>query len=124
MASTEVNIAVFEEEPSAPVRIFMRRTLSYARPQSELCRAPSWTRTLLGAADRVGSDDPGRESRRIGPYGAASLHNIKCELAVFFAAEFVPETAPVDALVSSDAFAVVFVASPYLTQDDTLVTRR
>jgi hypothetical protein len=45
-------------------------------------------------------------------------------LAVFSAVEFVPETAPVDALVSSDAFAVVFVASPYLTQDDILVTRR
>ena len=37
MASTEVNIAVFEEEPSTPVRIFMRRTLScYARPQDRL----------------------------------------------------------------------------------------
>ena len=45
-------------------------------------------------------------------------------MAVFSAAEFAPETAPVDALVSSDAFAVVFVASPYLTQDDTLVTKR
>ena len=33
-------------------------------------------------------------------------------------------SAPVDALVSSDGFTVVFVASPYLTQDDTLVTRR
>jgi hypothetical protein len=33
VASTEVNIAVFEEEPSAPVRIFMRRTLSFAQPQ-------------------------------------------------------------------------------------------
>ena len=33
MASTEVNIAVFEEEPSASVRIFMWSTLSYARPQ-------------------------------------------------------------------------------------------
>ncbi len=74
---------------------------------------------MLVAADRAG-----RESRRIGPYGAASLHNTKRELAVFSAAEFVPETAPVDALVSGDAFAVVFVASPYLTQDDTLVTRR
>ena len=72
---------------------------------------------MLGAAARVGSDDPGRESRRIGHYGAASLLNIKRELAVFSAAEFVPETAPVDALVSSDAFAVVFVASPYLTQE-------
>ena len=51
MASTEVTIAVFEEEPSAHVRIFMRRTLSYARPQDrrdcaehhhgrELCSAP------------------------------------------------------------------------------------
>jgi hypothetical protein len=79
---------------------------------------------LLVAADRVGSDDPDRESRRIGPYGAASLHNKERELAVFSAAEFAPETAPVDALVSGDAFAVVFVASPYLTQDDTLVTRR
>ncbi len=74
--------------------------------------------------NRVGSDDPGIESRRIGPYGAASLHNTKRQLAVFSAVEFVPETAPVDALVSSDAFAVEFVASPYLTQDDTLVTRR
>ena len=31
MASTEVNIAVFEEEPSAPVRKLMWRMLSYAR---------------------------------------------------------------------------------------------
>jgi hypothetical protein len=36
VASTKVNIAVFEEEPSAPVRIFMRRTLGYARPQDRL----------------------------------------------------------------------------------------
>ena len=36
VVSTEVNIAVFEEKPSAPVRIFMRRTLSYARPQDRL----------------------------------------------------------------------------------------
>jgi hypothetical protein len=42
--------------------------------------APSWPSALLGAADRVGDDHP---------------------------TEFVPETAPVDALVSSDAFAVV-----------------
>ena len=51
VASTEVNIAVFEDEPSAPVRIFMWRTLSYARSQDrqdcaehhhgrELCSAP------------------------------------------------------------------------------------
>jgi hypothetical protein len=46
------------------------------------------------------------------------------ELVVSTPTEFVPETAPVDALVSSDAFAVEFIASPYLTQDDTLVTRR
>ena len=72
---------------------------------------------MLGAADRVGSDDPDRESRRIGPYGAASLLNIMRELAVFSATEFSPETATVDALVSSDAFAVAFVASPYLTQE-------
>ncbi len=39
--------------------------------------APSWPSALLGAADRVGG------------------------------AEFVPETTPADALVSSDAFAVV-----------------
>jgi hypothetical protein len=31
-------------------------------------------------------------------------------LAVFSAADFVPETVPVDALVSGDGFAVVFVA--------------
>jgi hypothetical protein len=49
---------------------------------------------------------------------------MKRELAVFSAAEFVLETAPDDALVSSEAFAVEFVASPYLTQDDTLVNRR
>ena len=79
---------------------------------------------MLGAFARVGSDDPGRESRRIGPYGAASLLNIKRELTVFSAAEFAPETAPDGALLSSDGFAVAFVASPYLTQDDTLVTRR
>ena len=36
MASTEVNIAVFEEEPSAPARIFIWRTLIYARPQDRL----------------------------------------------------------------------------------------
>ena len=36
VASTEVNIVVFEEEPSAPGRIFMKRTLSYARPQDRL----------------------------------------------------------------------------------------
>ena len=35
-ASTEVNIAVFEEEPTAPVRIFIRRKLIYARPQDRL----------------------------------------------------------------------------------------
>jgi hypothetical protein len=74
-------------------------------------------KNFAGRTCRVGSDDPGRESRRICPYGAASLHNIKRELAVFSAAEFVPETAPVDALVSSGGFAVVFVASPYLTQE-------
>jgi hypothetical protein len=78
VASIEVNIAVFAEEPSAPVRIFMRRTLLCSTSGSSgLCRAPSWTRTLLGAAARVDSDDPGRESRRISPYGAASLHNTK-----------------------------------------------
>jgi hypothetical protein len=36
VASTEVNIAVFEEEPSAPVRIFMWRMLGYAQPQDRL----------------------------------------------------------------------------------------
>ena len=98
----------------------MRRTLSYARPQDrldyaehhhgrELCSAPLLELVVMTLAENQ--------------EGSARTELPLCSIfSCLSAAEFAPETAPVDALVSSDAFAVVFVASPYLTQDDTLVS--
>ena len=48
-ASTEVNIAVFEEGASAPVRIFMWRTLSYARSDRLDCAEHHHGRELFSA---------------------------------------------------------------------------
>ncbi len=100
----------------------MWRMLSYVRPQNRLdCaehhhgRELCWAQLIELAVMTLAENQE----------GSARMELPLCTiLSDNWPSSPQQRSAPVDALVSSDAFAVVFVASPYLTQDDTLVTRR